>query len=454
MTTAPEDRHDAWAFYRLAVPLITSRAGLAVMGMADALMVSRYNAHEFAWLSLAEGTLGRVLDVFVAFLIGGLSLVPRALAQGDSSLAHRLWRRTLPVSVLLGVLGLLVAMGGRQVLEVMGQPADLSVGAAGVMRVLALGYPAALLAIGAAIYLEGIGHPQVVAATVVAANVVNVGLNWVLINGHWGMPAMGATGSALSTTVVRCGLALVLGWWALRCGRGLQASEAPLDAEQWRLGLGAAGTVGALVVLTATLTAFAGWLGVLPLVIYAAAWNVAGPVALVTLGMADANGIQVAAEAGRHGDVRAARVAWTNLLRTLVPIGLLGLVLIAGADRLSSFYLTDPNSAALMASCLPFVAGILAIDAAGFVLAASLRAIREVAWPAAIDIGAMALLVPMAAALALGRGLGVQGLFVAMMAAGLLRSGVLAWRFWRRTTPANAARALDTWPVEQESTHV
>ncbi len=147
MTERRIEPGSARAFYQLAIPLITSRAGLAVMGMADALMVSRFSAHEFAWLSLAEGTLGRVLDVCVAFLIGGLSLVPRTVASGDPALAHRLWRRTIPVAVGLGLCGLIAALAGRFVLEAAGQPADLSVGAARVMRVLAVGYPAALLAI-------------------------------------------------------------------------------------------------------------------------------------------------------------------------------------------------------------------------------------------------------------------------------------------------------------------
>jgi hypothetical protein len=45
----------------------------------------------------------------------------------------------------------------------------------------------------------------------------------------------------------------------------------------------------------------------------------------------------------------------------------------------------------------------------------------------------MLLLVPLAASMALGRGYGVRGLFLAMLAAGVARSGMLAGRFWWRT---------------------
>ena len=74
---------DTRSFLKLAVPMIISRAGLTTMGIADGIMVSRYQSHEFAWLSLAEGTLGRLLDIFCAFLIAGLVLVPRHFGGGD-----------------------------------------------------------------------------------------------------------------------------------------------------------------------------------------------------------------------------------------------------------------------------------------------------------------------------------------------------------------------------------
>jgi Na+-driven multidrug efflux pump len=86
-----------------------------------------------------------------------------------------------------------------------------------------------------------------------------------------------------------------------------------------------------------------------------------------------------------------------------------------------------------MTPVIPLVAVILLVDCIGFLMAASLRAIREVAWPAGIEIGSMLLLVPLAASMALGRGYGVRGLFLAMLAAGVARSGMLAGRFWWRT---------------------
>ena len=425
-------------FFLLAAPMILSRAGLAAMGIADGVMVARFQASEFAWLSLAEGTFGRLLDVFVAFLIGSLSLAPRLFAQNDAAGARALWIRTMPAALALGFTGLAAGCFGSQLLSWMGQSAELTAGASPLMLILAAGFPAALLAISAAVYLEGIGHPQFVAACVVAANLLNLVLNWLLIGGHFGFPAMGARGSAYSTTSVRVALALALVGYAWRLRSKSLAVSAELErakVSQWRLGAGAAATVAAMAGLTSCLMIFAGWLGVLPLAAFAAAWNVAAPAGLAALGLSDAAGIQVASAAGRDGDAGSAPVAWACVRLALIPIAVLAAALAACAAPLAELYTHDAALRPMLASLIPLAACILLADCVGFVMAASLRAVREAAWPAAIEIGSMLLLVPLAASLALWFGLGVSGLFFASLAAAVVRAALLAWRFRFRTRP-------------------
>jgi MATE family multidrug resistance protein len=429
------------AFFRMAMPMIISRAGLAAMGIADGVMVSRFDARSFAFLSLAEGTLGRFLDVCIAFLIGGLSLVPRHFARGDFHGARSFWHRTIPVAALLGIVGSIVGLFGSALLHLIGQKPELIGGAAPVMFILGLGYPAALLAISAAVYLEGVNRPVFVAVSVVTANLLNIAFNWIFIGGHFGCPAMGAQGSALSTTLVRCGLAvaLVICAWRSRAGEKHTEHELHLTERksskraQWRLGFSTAGTVAVMVVLTSSLTIFAGWLGILPLAIFAGTWSLAAPVALVALGMSDATGIFVAAEAGRQGDAAAARVAYSSLSIAVGVIGTIAAALALLAGQCAQLYTKSPQMQAGMTSVIPVAGAILVVDCICFVMASSLRAIKDAAWPAGLEVGSMLLLVPIAAELALVRGMGARGLFLAMLASGVCRAVMLAARFWYRT---------------------
>ena len=424
------------AFFALAGPMIISRAGLATMGIADGLMVARYGASDFACLALAEGTLGRLLDVCVALLIGGLVLVPRHLARGDAHGARHLWLRTLPVALGLGLASVLVSFAGERLLAFAGEPAALVAPSGAVMRILAFGYPAALLAIASAVYLEGTRHPLFVAVMVVAANVLNIALNWVLIGGHFGFAALGARGSAWSTTLVRCGLALLLAGFAAM--QGGSDADTPTEEQmverklarlsQWRLGMGGAATTASMVGLTAPLLFFAGWLGVIPLAVFSATWNLAAPIGLVTLGLADASGIQIASAAGRNGDRAATGLAWAALRTALIPVVMLLALWSAFARPIAALYTKDAAMRVAMPPLVPVLACVLLVDCAGFMLASSLRSLREAAWPALIEIGSMMLLVPLAYALGLHAGYGVRGLLLATLAAGTVRTVLLGLR--------------------------
>lgn len=449
----------ASAFLAMAAPMIVSRAGLATMDIADGLMVARYQSHEFAWLSLAEGTIGSLLDICVALLIGGLILVPRHLARNDKYGAHLIWRRTLPVALALGGILFLISLAGTRLLTLAGESSQLAGGAGAVIVILAAGYPAALLAVAAAVYLEGSGRPGIVAAAVAVANLLNIGLNWVLIAGHLGMHALGARGSACSTTAVRLLLAVFLvasAWW-IRPSRSNHHSEAQRAEHraaarmQWRLGVSGAATTAAMVALAAPLVLFAGWMGVVPLAIFSAMWNIAAPAGLVSLGLADAAGIQVSKTAGAHSERRATSVAW-SAMRVAILVVVVLVALWSGFSRpLADLYTHDPALRSAMPSLVPLLCGILLIDCAGFVAASSLRALREVAWPTSIEIVSMLLLVPLALVLTFHARYGVRGLFLAVLATGLLRTTLLLLRLRFRTPSTLTLESLSLYAESSTS---
>lgn len=451
-------RADIIDLLRLALPMIVSRAGLAAMSIADAVMVSRYDPGQFAVLSLADGTLGRIVDIFAAFILGGLVLVPRAFGAGDLAECARIWRRSLPPALGLGLLGALLGVCGTAIFAAVGQSAALSSGAGAVSAILGIGYVAALLALGAAVFLEGLKRPTVVAASVVGANVLNVGLNWLLISGNAGLPALGARGSAISTTIVRFALAAVLAGYAWKVTSARREPEAEAQRApqlQTQLGLSSAVVAGIMLLLTASLLVFAGWLGPLALAVLSATWNLNAPVMLVALGIADATGIRVAA---RDGQAAGGAAGGANLsLRSIVGLSLavmsaLALVFAAGwaafPRPLAGVFTRDPAMLRGLTAVIPLAGGLLLLDAVCFIVVSALRALRDVVWPTGIEIATMAGLVPLAAWLAFGAGQGVRGLIIAAIASAVCRVALLVWRFvWMTRPPARAVLPLAGEPT-------
>src|SRR5690606_11537494 len=68
-------------------------------------------------------------------------------------------------------------------------------------------------------YLQSTHHVGPVMFALVSANLVNALVNWALIFGHLGMPALGVPGAAWATVVSRiymCAVLAVAVWWSWR----------------------------------------------------------------------------------------------------------------------------------------------------------------------------------------------------------------------------------------------
>ncbi|KQT68983.1 MULTISPECIES: MATE family efflux transporter [unclassified Aureimonas] len=423
------------SLFALALPMVVSRAGLAAMVLVDCVMVARHGAEALAVTLLAQGTFGRLTDVFLAVLLGPLVLFAAAQGAGARPRRIALWHRALCAALILGAAGLGASLFAEPILLALGQEAGLSAEAGAVVLALGLGLPAGLVAIASAVHLEGAGRARGVALWVLGANFLNLGLNFLLVGGHLGFPELGALGSAIATGIVRLALAAALVWSvltlegraALRPGRALPGD----GREQARLGGSAFATAGFLHALGIWLTVFAGWLGALDLAAYASAWLFILPGLLLSAGIGDALAVRLS-KAGADG---AETPEAARLLRA--DLGALALVLLPftllfalAPETLAGLYAPDPALAAGIAALLTIAGLVLLFDGLGYGLVAALRARGDVTVPMGIQVGCMAATPLLAGALAfgpLGAG-GLLGIVAAILVTSTLRIGLLALR--------------------------
>jgi len=210
---APGPRGATRALLGLAWPIVVSRASQVVVGLADAVMVAHLGAE-----ALAATTAGAVnaiavfiLPMGIVFLVASFS--SQLFGAGDPAGAHR-----------FGWHGLAVGLGA-QVAAVAGLPLvphalALAPYAPGVREVMSDYLAIRLLSCGAVVGLEalanlygGLGNTRLPMLASVAAMILNVLGNGLLIDGRLGLPAMGVRGaaiaSALSTWLAFLGLLVV-----------------------------------------------------------------------------------------------------------------------------------------------------------------------------------------------------------------------------------------------------
>src|SRR5207302_3190957 len=123
-------------------------------------------------------------------------------------------------------------------------------------------------------YLQAFNHVRPIAAAVVSANLVNAGLDWLLLFGHhWeiaghvvAIKAYGVVGSAVSTALARLYLAAFVGaavWWVdHRHKYGVRAVERGLDWSRLKrlvkLGAPVGGQIFVEISIFAAVTALIG----------------------------------------------------------------------------------------------------------------------------------------------------------------------------------------------------
>jgi MATE family multidrug resistance protein len=430
----------------LAWPVMLSRAGILLMSFVSVLMLGRYGTTALAEASLAIGLFIPVMVSGVGLQLGVISLVARRHGAGRHDECVDVWRRALPWATLTGLAGGLLMLFCEGFLRLIGQDPALAAGGGRYGAILAPGVLFQILYVVCAFYLEGTGRPKPALAAMAAANVFNLALNWMLIYGALGAPALGAEGSALASTIVRAFMAAAVFVYVLRlpevrAAGGLARFGGFWGPGGWRAGaemrrLGWASGVALLAETTAyaALTQMAGLISPEALAAYSIVHNVEALVFMVALGVSVAAGVRVGAAqgAGRRDD--AGFAGWTALGATLAVMAAIGAALWATADAVTGVYTRDPAVAAIAGGAMAIVAVIVAPDGGQIVMAQCNRALGDSWVSAGLFVGAYWVwMTPLAAVLAFGAGLGVEGLLWASLAGAIVSLALQSGRFARLT---------------------
>jgi len=425
----------------IALPIIGGMLSQNVLNLVDIGMVSRLGDTALA----ATGVASFFNYLSVAIVLG--------LATGVQATSSRRFGESLAEQAALPLNGgLLLAMlvGIPLTLMLMGLAGDILAFLNDDAAVVEQGTPylqirlLALTAVGMNFafrgYWSAANMTRLYFYTIVSMHVVNIFLNWVLIFGNLGAPALGVKGAGIATTIsIHVGLLLhiVFAWQFARPAgflRGLPQREAlrslirislPSSIQQvffsgglvaliWILGqIGTAEVAAANVLLT---------LGLVLL--------------LPAVGIGIACSSLVGRALGRNDADDARRWGWESAALILLANTAIGLLLLLFARPILSIFLHDAETLAL--ALPPFLVGalVVGIDTSGLVLMNALLGAGASHRVMKISIVLQWLLfLPLAWLVGPVLGLGLLGVWVVQALYRLLQTLALAlnWRddFWQ-----------------------
>jgi len=372
-------RHDLNALIRLAVPIVTVQLGIMLMGVVDTIIVGHVSARE-----LAAASLGHLYFFgIVVFALGTLwavdPIVSQAMGARDHEAAALGVQRGLVLAGGLGLAATVLCLPAEPIFRLLRQPEDVVPRAA---RFVWMSAPSmAVLMMWATLRqsLQAMKHTREILITIAAGNVLNALLNWVLVFGNLGAPAMGAVGSALSSTIGRWfmfGLLLVLARPTLRPflspWRPAALARAPLlRTLQIGLPIGAQSTVEFSTF--AAISVFAGWFGAEAIAGHQVAINLASLMFMVPMGFGSAAAVLVGHAIGEGDAPHARRVAASALACGAAFMAASALVLLGLPTLFAKIYTSVPGVVAVAASLIPIAGVFQVFDGIQVVAAGILR---------------------------------------------------------------------------------
>lgn len=189
----------------LAAPAIAGQILQTGVIYADRVMLGHYSSGALGAMQIAGPLEWTLVSLTSSFSIGTLALVGRATGSGDREAARTHTTLALVVALVLGVLVALLARAA--VLPTLPMLFPKASTAPGGALDLARAYlEVALIAapfycVGAAGFaaLSASGDTVTPLKIGIFVNVAHIGINWLLISGHAGFPALGARGAGIST---------------------------------------------------------------------------------------------------------------------------------------------------------------------------------------------------------------------------------------------------------------
>jgi MATE family multidrug resistance protein len=376
----------------VAGPLAAANLAQMAMGFTNTVIVGSLGS-----AALAAAGLGASLYFAVAMVCSGIltavaPLAAHAIGSGDDRMAGRVAGAGLVLAAVLAVPVVAALLNVSRLLLAFGYDPALAAEIGRFLDALAWAAPGFLGFAVLRSFLVAASHSRIVMIALILCIPMNAGLNWLLVFGRLGAPALGIAGSGSATAIIQ---------WLMLTGLGFYALAAPSLAKfrlrpilrGWdeirrivRLGLPIGGILGLEIGVFAATGILMGLLGADALGAHQLVMNCISVIFMVPLGIAQAATVRVAGALGSGAPEAARRAGAVALALGVAYMAIMALVLVAVPRAIASIYvdIDAPANRGLVGIAL-YLLAIAAVfqifDGVQAIAAGALRGYRDTAVP-------------------------------------------------------------------------
>ncbi len=387
-------RKEAPALFRIAGPLIINNLAIAGMQFADTVMAGRLGAEALAAVAVGGSVWFFGFTIALGTLMAISPIAARHFGAGRPELIGRYTRQGIYLGAGIGLLvvGLAYAYV-EKILQIIGIDPGFRNLTTGYILAITPGAPAIFVFLALRFTTEGIGATKPIMYGSLLSLVCNVFLNYVLMFGHFGMPALGAVGcglaSAITMWLLMIGLAGYMAWHPRYRPLGIFSRIGSMRLAAMReivvLGFPIAVTITAEAGLFNAVSILMGTRGAAIAAAHQIAINFASTMFMVPLALNSAITVRVGHALGAHNAAAARRGGAVGIVLCAVFMSCSAAFLLVFRDPVVGLYTNDPSVTSIAISLLLMAAIFQVVDGVQIGAAGALRGYKDTRVPMVIN---------------------------------------------------------------------
>jgi MATE family multidrug resistance protein len=373
----------------LAVPVIFSQIGQVTVNLVDNMMVGHVGTTQLAAASFAINVFHVGMLFGLGITLGLTPLVGQSFNPKNPGRVGAWLKNGILVHFIVAILLCMLMSSVVFFMDRMGQPEEVVKAAIPFFLILVASLFPMLLFFSIKQFFEGVGNTKIAMIITIIANIVNIGLNYILIYGKFGFPALGLNGAGFASLTARLIMPVIFLLIILKRPSFRiyfdSARRARFEIEKIKKMISIGLPIGfqmVIEVLAFSIGAIMlGWISKESLAGHQVAIGMASMTYMISFGLASGTTIRVSHAFGDRDRNELIHAVFASLHMVIAFMSLMGILFVVLRNQLPLLFTSDPDVIKVAAGLLIVGAFFQIFDGVQVVLLGALRGMADVRIP-------------------------------------------------------------------------